>query len=231
MSDIQIHARTRVEGDERRSAWRTYLDAFEPLRTIAIQRSVMTPGEFDECMADGRVTKYLALDAAGEVVGLGTMTRHIEAMTLVSPEFFAARWPEHWAAKRCYYIGMVGTRTDQQGTDVFTDLIQLMSSTAARTGGVAVLDVCGRNADVHHLPEAIERICSAVVPGLELELVDTESYWAYSSPVPAQPMPSVIDLRDGVVQLPAAAGTGPDVRALEAAVSAGPGAGRPNSQP
>jgi hypothetical protein len=238
VSDIRIHVRTRVDGDERRSAWRTYAEAFEPLKAVAIQRAVMTPAEFDELMDDERVTKYLAMDSAGTVKGLGTMTSQIEAMTLVSPDFFAARWPEHWAAGRCYYIGIVAAAPDRQGTALFSELIQLMSYTASLTGGVAVLDVCRRNAELHGLPQAIARICSTVVPGVGIELVDTQEYWAYTSPVPTKELPRLIDLRDGTVQLPAGATIDGDAAARRGAsgralvgVSTGPATGRPNSQP
>lgn len=205
MHGVTIHPRGAVDDADRDGAWATYLAAFEPLRSIALQRHLMTRAEFDEVCEDVRVTKYLAVDTEDAVVGLGTMTNQIQAMPLVEPAYFAHRWPEHWAAGRCYYIGFVASHPEKQGTALFTELIQLMSYTAALTGGVAVLDICRHHVDQHALPQSIGRITSAVVPGLRVEQVDAQTYWAYESPVPASPPDAVIELRDGAVSLPTSA--------------------------
>lgn len=202
---VTIHARAVVAEGDREGVWSTYLAAFEPLRSIAMQRHLMTRDELDAVLDDVRVTKYVAVDEAGAVVGLGTLTNDIASMPLVEPAFFASRWPEHWAAGRCYYIGFVAAHPDLQGTTLFTELIQLMSYTASLTGGVAVLDVCRHHVDRYALPEAIGRITSAVVPAVHVEQVDAQTYWAYESPVPVTPPDAVIELRDGAVSLPPSA--------------------------
>ncbi len=199
MSDISIQIRTVVQDAGRESAWTAYEASFAPLRTRAMQRACMTRAEFDDCMADVRIAKYLALDPQGEVQGIGTMTNAIEAIPLVSPEFFEHRWPEHYAAGLCYYIGIVAAAPDRQGTELFTRLIQLMSYTAWVSGGIGVLDVCQANVEDHKLPQSIARICGQVIDDIQIELVDTQTYWAYSAPLPAQRRITpdhVIDLRE-----------------------------------
>ena len=198
MRDITIFPLGEVSRSVRRSAWTTYVAAMEPLRALAIQRHLMTRAEFDEVMDDLRVTKYLATDADGSVVGVGTMTNQIESMPLVEPQFFASRWPEHWASGRCYYIGFVAVHPDQQHTELFTEMIQLMSYTASLTGGVAVLDVCQHHVDQHELPLSVGRITQSVVPHVQIQQVDAQSYWAYVSPVPAAGS-ALITTRDGAL--------------------------------
>lgn len=207
MQAIRIHPRAVVAGADRENAWSTYRAAFEPLRSVAMQRHVLTREEFDDLAGDVRVIKYLAVDTAGDVVGVGTMTNQIASMPLIEPGFFAHRWPEHWAAGRCYYIGFVASHPDRQGSALFAELIQLMSYTASLTGGVAVLDVCQHHVQRHALPQSIGRITSTVVPQVQVEQVDAQTYWAYESPVPAVAPAAVIELRDGAVTLPASAYT------------------------
>ena len=36
------------------------------------------------------------------------MTAHLRSMPLVSPEYFARRWPERYAAGLIFYIGFLG---------------------------------------------------------------------------------------------------------------------------
>lgn len=195
MSDISIDVRTMVQGGDRDSAWTAYEASFAPLRVRAMQRACMTRDEFDDCMADERITKYVAADDAGTVHGIGTMTNRIEAMPLVSPEYFEHRWPADYGAGRCYYIGIVAAAPDRQGTELFTKLIHLMAYRVGITGGVCVLDICQANVDDHDFPRSIRRICGQVLDDIDMQQVDTQTYWAYS--VPAQRNGDrVIDLRN-----------------------------------
>lgn len=201
MTSIAITKRSALEGDLLERAWRLYLHAFEELRATAVQRHVMTRAEFDAVMADPRVDVYVAEDErAGRMCALATFSNRVEAMPLVSPEFFEARWPEHYAAGRCWCIGFVAVHPDYHGTGVFADVVGDMTLVVGEHGGVAVLDVCSRNSDVYRLPAAILRVAQSHVPEVVAEVVDTQAYWAYQAPVPAQPgavdgSPRVTDLR------------------------------------
>ena len=183
-----------VDGELRERAWEAYLDAFECLRTVAIQRHVMTRAEFDEVMADKRVTVMLTVREDGFIAGIATMSADLTAMPLISPEYFAARWPDHYADGHCWYIGLVGVRPSEQGGGSFALIVSAVAQMLDRAGGVVVLDVPRRNMADLHVPHAVERVASAVVDDLEVEMVDAQGYWAYSTP--ARVRADVIDLRD-----------------------------------
>ena len=188
-----------VDGDLREAAWDAYSDSFEELRAAAIQRHVMTREEFDEVMADPRVTIYLARHEDGAVSALASLTNDLSTMPLVSPDFFAARWPEHYSAGRCWYIGFVAVRPAFQATGVFANLVGTVAGTLGPRGGVLVLDVPKRNMEHFHVPQAVKRIADHVVPDVSYEMVDAQGYWAYTTPVPADEREDVVvDLRDGV---------------------------------
>lgn len=200
MSDgLQLVVEQVVVDDLRERAWDAYQDAFAELRSAAIQRHVMTRAEFDDVMADERVSVYLAQQPDGVIVAIATLASDLAAMPLVSPEFFAARWPEHYAADRCWYIGLVGVRPQAQGGGAFELIVSTVAATLGPSGGVLVLDVPQRNMEGFHVPRAVKRIADAVVPDVSCEMVDAQGYWAYTTPVPAEidlREPASIDLRD-----------------------------------
>ncbi|GAB3596365.1 hypothetical protein GCM10027446_23130 [Angustibacter peucedani] len=201
MSGLELLALPVVDGDLRERAWDAYADSFAELRTAAIQRHVMTRAEFDDVMADERVTVYLARREDGAVAGIATLANDLTAMPLVSPEFFAARWPEHYAAGRCWYIGFVGVRPSEQGGGAFQLIVATVASTLGPRGGVLVLDVPQRNMEGFHVPRAVKRIADAVIADVEYEMVDAQGYWAYTTPAPLEvdlrePRPTTIDLRE-----------------------------------
>jgi hypothetical protein len=196
--DLELVVQPVVSGELRERVWDAYCDAFAELRTAAIQRHVMTRAEFDDVMADERVQVLLAQHDDGRIAGIATLANDLEAMPLVSPDFFRARWPEHYGAGRCWYIGLVGVRPSEQGGGAFQLIVGSVAATLGPRGGVLVLDVPQRNVDAFHVPQAVKRIADDVVKDVTIEMVDAQSYWAYTTPVPAAAA-SEIDLRDARV--------------------------------
>ncbi|MFP5336165.1 MAG: hypothetical protein ACLGIV_12730 [Actinomycetes bacterium] len=206
--------RATLEGPLREAAWALYLETFDELRTTALQRHLYTREEFDAVMDDERVVKYVGrrlrgpddgvslgdtdgADVAG-LCALATFTDDLTTMPLISPDYFAARWPEHYARGRCFYIGFVAVHPDYHGTGVFSDIVSDMTTTVSEASGVAVLDVCHRNSERYRLPYAILRIARSRVDSVTGTPVDTQTYWAYEAPVATGALPSaVVDLREG----------------------------------
>jgi hypothetical protein len=167
-----------VEGDLLEQAWKLYSMAFDELRYLALQRHFMYGDEFDAVMADPLVDKYLLLDASGSLQGLGTITNHLRSMPLVSPDYFARKYPERYLAREVYYIGFVGVHPDSHGTGVFGELIHAMAEEIAHVEGVAIVDVCGHNKDRLHLPRAIRWLLSTWAE-VQMAELDAQTYVSY----------------------------------------------------
>jgi hypothetical protein len=174
-----VEVRAVVDGDLRAQAWRLHSQSFDELRYLAVQRHVMYADEFDAVMADPQVEKYLLWGADGSLQGLSTMTNHLPAMPLVSPEYFARRWPERYQAGLIYYIGFLGVHPDSHGTGVFGDLVRAMTEPVSRVEGLAVIDVCTYNKDRLHLPRAIRWLASTWAPSVEMADLDAQTYVGY----------------------------------------------------
>jgi hypothetical protein len=160
-------------------AWEMYTAAFAELRAAAAQRHVMNRREFDEVMTDKRVAKYLAIDPVGErLIGLATFTNELDAMPLISPEFFAHRWPELYLARKVWYLGFFAVDRLHRGSGAFEAVIAAMWARVQEGGGVAALDVCGHNKQIG-LPAAIQRTLEALTPQVVTEQVDVQTYWTF----------------------------------------------------
>jgi hypothetical protein len=168
-----------VTGDMREQAWKLYSLAFEELRTLAVQRHVMYGEEFDAVMADPVVDKYLLWGDDGSLQALSTITNDLRSMPLVSPEYFAHRWPERYAAGRIFYVGFLGVHPDSHGTGVFGDLVRAMTEPVADLEGLAVIDVCSHNKDRLHLPRAIRWLASTWATSVEMTDLDAQTYVSY----------------------------------------------------
>jgi hypothetical protein len=160
-------------------AWEMYSAAFADLRATAAQRHVMSEFEFRQVMRDARVGKHFAASDDGDrIAALATFTNDLEAMPLISPEFFARRWPKLYAQRRIWYLGFFAIDPAQRGGGLFEKVIAQMWEPVVREGGIAALDVCAQNVAVG-LPAAIERTLRALTPEMVAECVDTQAYWAF----------------------------------------------------
>ncbi len=166
-----------VEGLVLARAWSMYETAFAHLRITAVSRHVMNHAEFGQVMADERVHKYVVTDESGEVLALSTFTNALEAMPLISPDFFAHRWPELYARQRVWYLGFFAIDGAHRGEGLFKTVIAAMWAELAE-GGVAALDMCASHQSLG-LAKAIERTLRELTPAVTAECVDTQTYWVY----------------------------------------------------
>ena len=79
-----------------------YRETFSALQVKAVARQLLHQHEFLEEMTDPRVHKYIAWDDDGEAVGMSTLTRHLETVPWLSPDFFAYHFPDHTARNAVY---------------------------------------------------------------------------------------------------------------------------------
>jgi hypothetical protein len=163
------------------AAWDFYHEAFDELRTKAVQRHVLYRDEFDEQMADERVLKYVGV-VGDRITALATVTSDLDAVPLISPEYFESRWPQLYADRQIYYVGFLGVQAGSRGAGVFVQLLRRMGEQILAAESIMVLDVCSHNEEEYSLPTAI-RVASARVAGrVKSRRLDSQSYWVYEFP-------------------------------------------------
>lgn len=164
-------------------AWTLYHTAFRELNAYAVQRHLMYRHEFDEVMRDTRVRKYLWLNDDGALGGLSTYTNDLDAVPLISPQYFERRWPDLYAQRRIWYCGFVGVHPNCQGNHrAFADMVEAMYLEAATSGGIIALDMCRFNDESRRLSRAIPLMLHRLSGNVRTERMDEQSYWLYEFP-------------------------------------------------
>jgi hypothetical protein len=160
------------------AAWRLYQDAFAEINVLAAQRHMMTEGEFMDAWFDKRVQKWISVDDHNELIGLGVQTTDLTSWPLISPAYFALKWPELYTAHKIWYVGFVCTRQDPPAPiDTFGAVIRAMSAETRAAGGISVMDYCTANVN-RGLPKGALRLLSRAGE-VEMEPIDAQTFYAY----------------------------------------------------
>lgn len=177
-SSVNFH--TTLTGDLAEQAWKLYYGAFAPLNALAVQRHLMTRAEFDQVADDPRVDKVLTHDDAGELVGVATFTRDLDAVPLISPAYFERRFPDLYRRRAIWYIGFVAVTYRARKTPAFLNAFARYYEIAEAEDGIVALDVCAHNENAYHLPQTIARGVRRLSGGDgKAERADSQSYWLF----------------------------------------------------
>lgn len=171
-------------------AWTFYEEAFGELRTQAALRQVLYRDEFEALMGNAAVDKYVCRDTAGDVIGLAVMTTDLDTVGMISPEYFAHRWPELYAEHRIFYVEFVTARQGVAGTGAYIRLIRQIVETVTAAGGIAVADVCSHNEDQYRMPEMFALAARRVTSEAHERRLDTQSFWLYEFPAGMRAVPA-----------------------------------------
>ena len=170
-----------------RPLWQLHERAFEELRVRAAATHQLDRAAFEAVMDDDRVGKYIIRDEThgGRPCGISTLTNDLGAAPLISPAFYARRWPDYHRQQLIWYVGFLAVDPDYQGTGAVATLIGRMCEEAAGSGGIIAADICEYNEATLRLPMAIARLASTFSPGVTPHRLDAQVYWAFEFPEPA----------------------------------------------
>lgn len=171
---VTVHTLDVLPPDQVVTAYEAYAEVFHPMRYLAAQRHLMTFTEFSEVASDARVTKYLAYDSDGRLVGLSTLLNDLDAWPLLEPEYFRHHFPEQHAAGQVWYIGFVGTVPG--ALHVFTALVYEMLPRVA--GGIACMDFCTANVK-RRLPDVTLVALLRKEPAVQVAKLDGQHTYAF----------------------------------------------------
>jgi hypothetical protein len=102
--DLRLTVESVLPADAVEAAYRMYVAAFEPVRSRAAARQVLSREEFDAEMVDARIDKYVVWDGASPA-GLATLATDVRAVPWIEPEFYVRRYAD-WASRDAlFYLG------------------------------------------------------------------------------------------------------------------------------
>jgi hypothetical protein len=180
-----------VDGQLRDWAWQMYEGAFRKLNTNTVQRHLKFRHEFDEVMTDPRWGKYLAVNTDGDIIGLSTYTNDLDAIPEISQPYFAKHHPDHYAAKKLWWIGFVAVAQEARGMVTFRELIKTMFA-AHGPDATTGIDYAKVNIELGLAKAAVrylQRLEQMQGHTVECEMVDYQGYFLYTYP-PAEETPA-----------------------------------------
>ena len=182
--DVKLLQKRELHGGVVDDLWRLYERSFDQLRVLAVQRHLLDKCEFAAALADPRVLKLIACDR-GQPCGIVTLTNELEAMPLVSPDYFADRWPDLFRRNLIWYIGFLFVDPDHRCSSALSALIGGMCAQVSSTGGIIAADFCQHNERALRLPALLSRVARGFNPGMTSQRLDAQTYWAFEFPTPA----------------------------------------------
>ena len=159
-----------------RRFWVLYEKTFGELAIKAVARQLLHEQEFMAEMLDGRVDKYLAWDEHGEPVAMCTLTRHLETVPWISPQYFAHHYPDHTARDAVYYMGFILVDHEHRRAHMFIDLVRRIVDTLRDRRAVCAYDICSHNNELLGLGDAVESLITSMTEA-DVRVVDTQTYY------------------------------------------------------
>lgn len=172
---MKVTIESKIIGKQLERFHQLYKSAFGPLQTLTAVRQVLTDDEFEAQMTDERVDKYVAWDD-DEPTGLMTVTRQLETVPWISPEFFRARFPDHAARDAIFYVAFALADPSKREARAMAAMTEFLSATLIEAGGICGYDVCAHNRDVRRFADNVERFFKRQGPAV-VEAIDTETYY------------------------------------------------------
>ena len=155
-----------------------YRAAFDPLKTKSPARQWLTDEEFLHEMSDPSVLKFVArAQDGGEIVAMSLMATDLSTVPWISEPYFAAKYPDHFAAGNIFYIGALLVRPERQGGPWAKYLLDHMFHFFGERLGVGCFDCCLFNVDVVGLPDLIARAAHPMID-VDWEILDRQTYYA-----------------------------------------------------
>jgi hypothetical protein len=155
-----------------------YRESFAELDDKAAARQSLTDDEFREEMHTERVLKFVAWDSAARPVALAFVATDLEVVPWISPQYYALRYPEHFARSVIFYFGALLVRPGHRGGVISYALLKELTRFVAANGGIAAFDCCQFNDDAVGLPELIGAVASEVCE-VDRQEIDAQRYYAY----------------------------------------------------
>ncbi|WP_406232301.1 hypothetical protein [Nocardia sp. NBC_01009] len=178
MNELHVTVETTIPDDRIDMFHLLYEEAFGPLRTKAIARQVLHHAEFRAEMVDPRVLKHVARTTAGEPIGVTTLTRHLETVPWISPDYFAARYPEHAARDAIYYAGFTLVASSARQGAAFHAMIKSVVQVLVAERAAVGWDICSYNNTRFSFADSIRAVLDEQEANVEVAVEDSQTYYA-----------------------------------------------------
>jgi len=176
-SEIVVTVEQSLQEATARAFYDLYVQSFGDMVTKAAARHLLHEEEFMEEMQDPRIDKYLLSVDAGAPVAMCTLTRHLEAVPWISPQYYRHHYPEFAADNRIFYLGYVLVAPEHRRGRVFLELGKQLTQAIVDARGMCAYDICRHNNDQLGIADAIVHLAGEVAD-FAISEIDTQTYYA-----------------------------------------------------
>ena len=174
-SPVHITIEAAIDDEHAETFYRLYLAAFGPLRTRAAARQVLHKAEFFAEMTDARVWKYVAWADEDTPIAMTTITKSLETVPWISPEYFQARFPSYAERNAIYYLGFSLVHPENRYPRVLEQTFRLAMQRLVADRGICAYDLCAFNAELG-FADRIQRLLHRL-GDLEVLPIDSQTYY------------------------------------------------------
>jgi hypothetical protein len=174
-----------IDDDMARRFYRLYKETFGELATKAVARQLLHEREFMEEMRDGRVDKIVAWDDCGDAVAMCTLTKHLETVPWVSPDYFAHHFPELTKRDAVFYLGFILVAEHQRRGHLFMQMIGKVNQIVTAEAGLCAYDICGYNDEALGMAKATATLINRLGE-FDIRTIDTQTYYCAIAIGPAK---------------------------------------------
>lgn len=177
---VEVFAETALDPRETEAFYPMYLGAFSHLRAHAAARQVLDQDEFFAEMDDPRVTKYVARTSDGEAVGLATLVTTLDLVPWISPEYYAARYPEQAARGAVHYVGFMLSHPERRSVVAYPLMVNAILTRCAEEHAALLWDICAYNQALGFADSLTALVKRRT--GEQVETLDTQTYYGVTFP-------------------------------------------------
>jgi hypothetical protein len=174
---VTVTVEKEVDDETAARYYKLYHDTFSALQVKAVARQLLHEEEFFEEMSDPRVHKYVAWDEDGDAIGLSTLTRHLETVPWISPQYFAYHFPEHTARDAVFYLGFTLVVPHRRQSRIFQAMIERVVELLVEERAICAWDICSHNDMTLSLQDNIERLLYRRAD-VTVAPIDRQTYYA-----------------------------------------------------
>jgi hypothetical protein len=153
--------------------YHTYTSAFDPMRTQAAARHLLSSVEFSTEMKDPRIDKYIVWNDDDLPIALTTLTSDLSAIPWISREYYASRYPDAAAQNVLFYLGYILVETSYRRSEALIMMTDQVNLRLSRSQGVLGFDMCGYN-DASGIGRYTKKLFAS---SDRLECLDVQSYY------------------------------------------------------
>ncbi len=153
--------------------YRLYEEAFTPLTKLAVQNHMMSYTDFENVWLNPWLEKHLGY-VDGELAAMSVVTNNLAQWSLISPQYFEAKYPKEYYANQIWYVGFVCVAGKYQNSGMFTEMLKSMITD--RQIDLFFMDFCKVNLD-KKIIALTTRALQCLDSGVMISQEDVQEFW------------------------------------------------------